>query len=156
MTQKIINKSLLDQERCEIDQIISSLLRELAEHKATRQRILDLLNMLRVRVMAHLQDEELSTFFAQNTQGKAELSDEYAQLCKDYSCLAEHIDRLITLATHGTIQPEWWNELEAQFHVFCVDVGRHESRVQELLRIAENNDLARSRHDNLSRTSPRC
>ncbi|MCA9211804.1 MAG: hypothetical protein KDB27_01970 [Planctomycetales bacterium] len=133
MTDKRVTPTLIEQEHTEIEQITRTLYRELAERTVPRARVLDLLAMLYQRVAGHFEDELASGFLGRETQGNDELNQKRQTLCKDHQELLLRFDRVVRLAEEGTVQPEWWNELERQFHALSFEVINHENRKQALL-----------------------
>ncbi len=133
MTDKPVTKKLFEQEHSEIEQITRMLYHVLAEHREPRSRVLDLLTMLRERVVAHFKDEEPTGSVGAGTHGDAELTEKRKALCEDHTAITGRLTRIIQLAEEGTIQPEWWNELERQFHAVSFEITNHESREQALL-----------------------
>ena len=133
MTNNPVNKKLLEQEHSEIEQITRTLYRILAEHSEPRSRVLNLLKMLRERVVAHFRDEEPDGFVAKRTEGNAQYAEKCKALCRDHERLTDRLDRIIQLAVEGEIQPDWWNEIERQFHAVSFEIINHESREQALL-----------------------
>ncbi len=133
MNNNPVNKNLLQQEHSEIEQISRTLYRVFAEHKEPRSRVLDLLNMLRERVVAHFRDEEPDGFVGKRAAGNAQHAENCEALCRDHKRLTGRLDRIIQLAREGEVQPDWWNELERQFHAVSFEITNHESREQALL-----------------------
>lgn len=133
MNSNPVNKKLLQQEHSEIEQISRTLYRVLAEHKEPRSRVLNLLKMLRERVVAHFRDEEPDGFVGKRAGGNAQHAENCKALCRDHDRLTGRLDRIIQLAKEGEIQPDWWNELERQFHAVSFEIANHESREQALL-----------------------
>ena len=141
MIDKTINKTLLKQEHGEMDQLVVILLHVIAERKEPRQRVIGLLEKLRIRVMAHLDDDKPQWFLGRKTQNDMALACGCELLRQTHATLIDEFDHVMQLATKGEIQHDWWNKLEESFHRLCVTVGQYLLMDQKLLAKIDDNPL---------------
>ena len=139
MTTKKINKTLLKAEHVEIDHLLAELYKTMAVRQAPRVRVVRLLQMLRERLVAHLNDEGRNGYFGERTRDIDKLQKQRTNLLGDHVPLLARLERIMNLAKTGTVQNDWWTELESLFREFGSLVIRHENNEQALLGDSKTN-----------------
>ena len=134
MKKATVTKDRIRQEHEEIEVLTTELFKALAERHVTRQRLLSLLRSLQERVNAHLSDEERGGFFRTISLDDQAAVADCESLCEEHELLRQKLGDLVALADEGTVQAEWWDELEARFHELSVGIARHERYEQQMLR----------------------
>jgi iron-sulfur cluster repair protein YtfE (RIC family) len=127
-------------EHTEICELVTTLYRVLAERHEPAPRVLHLLESLLERTTGHFQDEESYGLFedlVRRTPQRAatirELRAEHAVLLARLKQLRQHVQ--------GELGPDDWQQLEQGFREFANVLCHHETRENELLIDAYEQDL---------------
>lgn len=114
----------------------------MAERREPKQRIVDLLGQLRTPVVAHVDDVAPGGAICgmASASGGDVLVRECRERCQDHTHFAEELARIEKPAVDGSVQPEWWDELEARFHALVIYVANSEDRKQIIVNESDNQD----------------
>ncbi|MCA9152572.1 MAG: hemerythrin domain-containing protein [Planctomycetales bacterium] len=137
-----LNRERLCHEHGALDELVTTLYRVLAERHETPQRVSHLLSDLTERVAAHFKDEEEAGLFEDLTNHLPHHAEEIAKLEAEHKTLMDEFLALNALATaDGEFSAEGWKELEDRFRALTTLMCHHESRENDLLVTAYDDDI---------------
>ena len=128
-------------EHTEIDDLVRTLYRVLAERHEPVSRVAHLLESLLERIAAHFMDEESSGLFEDLRRLRPQNSELIQTLEKEHLQMVRDLQQLCLLVPEGEWSPERWTRLEDGFRELGMQMCRHEARENDMLQEAYEEDL---------------
>lgn len=144
MTETNTSRDVFEQTKQEHDELrnlLGEVHRALSKRQDTVDRIAELLTSLGEHAQTHFDREEANGFFEQVTAQAPRLSERANTLLKEHIALREAIRSLSVRARENRSSPDWWEEIEAEFHAFSKRLMQHESEENAILQDAYGQDI---------------
>ncbi len=90
----------------------------------------------------HFLNEEDGGFFDEVSEQAPRLTERSDEIRAEHAGLRTAIRKLKETAQDGDDSADWWSQMDKSFHQFSKDLMHHESKENELLQDAFNEDIA--------------
>lgn len=128
-------------EHAELRELLGSVSRALADREISLEQASEMFTSLRGQIVKHFETEEQGQFFEEIIDHAPRLSDRANATCDEHEQLLAQVKQMADLALEKAGTPDWWQQLNDQFHDFSKGLMHHESQEMELMQEAYGEDI---------------